>query len=261
MSEPGTRSRSNVVKLALPKGSLQGDTARFLASAGYRMEGYDESSRGYRPLVIGEPIEAKVMRPQEIPFYVAEGMYDAGITGLDWMLEAQGYRNVETVDLRYGRVDIVFAVHESLTDVNSAMDLVVGRGGHVRIATEYLNLTEQMVLRLTGDEPTVITPWRSSSRHRRSPVTILLSFGATEGKPPEDADAIVENTATGRTLAENGLRVVDYVLRNSTARLVVSRRALADEAKRVTLERLTKLCADGAGGIGGTNRTDLSAHV
>jgi len=261
MSSSEVPSRPNVVKLALPKGSLQRDTAEFLTRAGYRVQGYDESSRGYRPTVIGESIETKVLRPQEIPLYVAEGMYDAGISGLDWLLETQSYRNMETVDLQYGRVDVVLAVHESLRDVQSAADLLARKDIDIRIATEYLNLTEQMVIQMTGEEPTVITPWRSSSRHRQSSVMILLSFGATEGKPPEDAEAIVDNSASGRTLAENRLRVVHYVLRNSTARLIVSRHALADRSKQPVLERLLERCAEAAGGAEARRRTGLSSHV
>ena len=262
MSSSKVTSPPNVVKLALPKGSLQRDTAEFFARAGYRVQGYDDSSRGYRPTVLGESIETKVLRPQEIPMYVAEGVYDAGISGLDWLLETQSYRDVETVDLRYGRVDIVLAVHESLQDVKSAEDLLSlarTRSG-IRIATEYLNLTEQMVLQVTGDDPTVVTPWRSSSKHRESPVTIFLSFGATEGKPPEDADAIVDNTATGKTLAENGLRIVHYLLRDSTARLIISRRALADKRKHPLLELLQERFRE-TSGASKARRPGLALHV
>ena len=103
----------DTIRLALPKGSLQKDTTRFLAGGGIVAEGY-EDGRDYRPKVDIPWLEVKVLRPQEIPMYVSQGYYDAGITGLDWILETRSGDEAEVMlDCNYGRVDIVTAVPDS----------------------------------------------------------------------------------------------------------------------------------------------------
>src|SRR2546421_8514738 len=112
------------VKLAVPKGSLQKATAAFFARAGLPLEDYGESTRGYRPRIAIEGVEVKVLRPQEIPILLSRGYYDLGISGMDWYLESRVASNVEDlVDLGFGKVDIVLAVPEVWSDVNSAEGL------------------------------------------------------------------------------------------------------------------------------------------
>ena len=99
------------VKLAIPKGSLEKKMLAFFERAGLGVQGYADGSRGYRPQGDEPNIAAKVLRPQEIPYMLAAGFYDIGISGLDWYIESQCASNVsELLDLGVGRVDIVLAV-------------------------------------------------------------------------------------------------------------------------------------------------------
>lgn len=249
-----------VIRLALPKGSLQKDTTQFLAGGGIVAEGYEEG-RDYRPKVDIPWLHVKVLRPQEIPLYVSQGYYDAGITGLDWILETRSSDEAEVLlDCNYGRVDIVTAVPDSWDHVNSFEDLM-DLPGEVRISTEYINLTQDAVLRATGVEPTVLTPWYSVRRHRYSNVVLILSFGATEGKPPEDAEAIVDNTATGSTLRANNLKIIGNVLTGSTARLLANRGSLHDPAKAELLDELAAMLQQSTTLPGGDSTVGLITHV
>lgn len=237
MSQP-----NRPVKLALPKGSLQKTTAEFLARAGLVVEDYHEKSRSYRPPSRMSGVEVKVLRPQEIPLLVSRGYYDLGISGMDWYLESGVESNVETlVDLGFGAVDIVLAVPDSWTEVSSPQDLFKkfhSSAGKLRIWTEYLNLADRFIYQYEGTEPTVISPYRGIQRERHSGIEIFHSFGATESKPPEDGEAIIDNTATGKTLQENHLKIIHQVLRGSTAQLLANRRSLLDPAKQDRIDTL-----------------------
>lgn len=193
--------------------------------------------------------------------YVSQGYYDAGITGLDWILETRSGDEAEVMlDCNYGRVDIVTAVPDSWEHVNSFDDLM-NLPDEVRISTEYINLTQDAVLRTTGVEPTVLTPWYSVRRHRYSNVVLILSFGATEGKPPEDAEAVVDNTATGSTLRANHLKIIGHVLSGSTARLVANRGSLHDPAKAELLDQLAAMLEQSAALPAGEASASLGTHL
>ncbi len=242
------------VRFAIPKGSLEKTTAAFLDRANMRPEGYADGSRSYRPHLDIPGLTVKVLRPQEIPYMIAAGFYDMGISGRDWYLESECAPNVEDlVDLGFGRVDIILAVPEAWEDVNSTDDLfrkfVNSTGTHpLRIWTEYLNLTETLVRRYTDLEPSLYSPYSRLHVERRtsSPVAIFHSFGATESKPPEDGDAIVDNTETGRTLRANGLKIIDKVLPNSTARLMANRRSLRNHDKLGIIQQVREALAGAA---------------
>ena len=112
------------VRFAIPKGSLEKTTAAFLDRANMRPAGYADGSRSYRPHLDIPGLTVKVLRPQEIPYMIAAGFYDMGISGRDWYLESECAPNVDDlVDLGFGRVDIVLAVPEAWKDVNSTDDL------------------------------------------------------------------------------------------------------------------------------------------
>ena len=170
-----------------------------------------------------------------------------GISGIDWYQESECESNVEDVlDLGFGRVDIVLAVPDKWEDVQSTTDLfhkfVDSTGTHpLRIWTEYLNLTASLIRQHTDLEPSLYSPYARLHVERRSssPVAIFHSFGATESKPPEDGDAIVDNTETGRTLRANGLKIIEKVLPNSTARLLVNRRSLRNHDKQSIIREVT----------------------
>jgi ATP phosphoribosyltransferase len=242
------------LRLALPKGSLEKKTRAFLEAAGIDPKGYGEGSRSYRPDLGIDGISVKILRPQEIPYMIAAGFYDMGLSGLDWYLETACQPNVEDIlDLGFGRVDIVLAVPEEWEDVNSSKDLFQKFADStgtrpLRIWTEYLNLTESLVRQHTDLEPSLYTPYQRLHVERRSssPVAIFHSFGATESKPPDDGDAIVDNTETGSTLRANGLKIIERVLPDSTARLLVNRRSLRHREKRPLIEKVRDAFAVGA---------------
>jgi ATP phosphoribosyltransferase len=225
----------NKVKFAIPKGSLEKATFEILEQAGYKISGHE---RTYRPSLNDPGIELKILRPQEIPFFVSEGLQDAGITGLDWIRETGA--NVDVLlNLEYGWGRLVVAVPKPWTKINSLSDLLekfLKEGKDLRISTEYLNAVAEHVKANTvygrffkDSEPLVVTPWWR--RGVNSKVSILLSFGATEAKPPEDADAIVDFSETGATLEQNDLKPIETIM-ETTAVFIANKKALADPRKK-----------------------------
>jgi ATP phosphoribosyltransferase len=202
------------LKLGLPKGSLQEPTFALFEKAGYS---FKISSRSYQPLVNDEEIEPTLLRPQEIPAYVAQGVIDAGLTGADWIADT-GADVREICELRYSKltnnpIRVVLAVHQD-SAIQSVQDLAGGR-----IATEYVRLTERY-LKKHGVQ-----------------ASVEFSWGACEVKVPTLVDAIVVNTETGSSLRAHNLRIVDTLL-TSTTRLVCSHEAWNDPEKRQKLEAL-----------------------
>lgn len=163
-------------------------------------------------------------------------MQDIGITGSDWIKET-GAEVEKLQDLEYGRVRIVAAIPKSMPydSVNSLLEGLWSQGRPVRIATEYLNIASQYVRsvpeyhkRFGSQEPLIVTPWwRKGENHQAA---IYLSFGATEAKPPEDADLIIEVTETGTSLEQNELKQIGTIMQ-STAQLIANKKALADPWK------------------------------
>ncbi len=213
---------SRILKLGLPKGSLQDATVQLFARAGFNIY---VSSRSYYPVVDDEEIECLLIRAQEMARYVADGVIDAGLTGLDWIAEhaaATGRNNLTPVaDLVYakqsfGRVKWVLAVPEG-SPFQKPGDLA-GK----TIATELVRATEAYFKRLGV------------------PVNVEFSWGATEVKPPVLADAIVEVTETGSSLRANRLRVIDTVLESNT-QLIAGPHALEDPWKRTKIDNIALL--------------------
>ncbi|MEM3526388.1 MAG: ATP phosphoribosyltransferase, partial [Candidatus Jordarchaeaceae archaeon] len=203
------------LKFVIPKGSLQEDTQKLLQQAGYSIKA---AERSYRPWINDPEISLKLLRPQEIPTLIQEGAHELGITGMDWIDETGA--DVQLLSkLDYGKVSIVLAVPNSWETIESLSDLIrrfKDEGKTIRIATEYINITARHVMQ--NDEyqkhygnktPEVITPWYRYGEN--SNVKIILSFGATEAKPPEDADAIVDNTETGTTIKRNELKIIEVL--------------------------------------------------
>lgn len=237
------------IRLALPKGRLQKATSEFFARAGIPLANYEEGNKTYRAQIGVEGVEVKLFKPQEIPILVARGDYDLGVSGLDWYFESRVDRNVEDlVDLGFGRVDIVLAVPdipgwENVVSAANLFDKFRGATGKnpLRIWTEYLNLTDELVYKYEGTEPSIISPY-PVRRERHSGIAIFHSFGATESKPPEDGDAIIDNTETGSTLRANNLKIIHKVLPNSTAQLLANRRSLLDPDKEERIELIRSAC-------------------
>ena len=223
------------VRFALPKGHLAEATFQTLERAGYVISGEEYT---YRPTLNDPQIELKILRPQEIPIFVSEGLQDLGITGLDWLRETGA--DVEVLlNLEYSQVKLVMAVPKPWIEVNSLSDLLEEfsrKQKPLRISTEYLNLSAEYLKsnpvyrKLYGDaEPLVITPWWKKGKNEN--VALFLSFGATEAKPPENADAIVDVTERGTTLEQNDLKIIETLM-ESTAVLISNRKALKDPSKK-----------------------------
>lgn len=223
------------VKFAIPKGSLEKNTFNILRKAGYQVSG---ENRTYRPSINDVEIELKILRPQEIPVLVAEGTYDIGISGKDWVQEMGAGVEI-LLPLAYGKIKIVTAISKDWTDVDSFSSLFRrfwDQKKSVRISTEYLNIASRFVManeeykkRFGDSEPLLVTPWLR--RGTNPNVTIILSFGATEAKPPENAEAIIDVSETGTTLEQNNLKIIETV-QESEAVLIANRDALENPEKK-----------------------------
>jgi len=202
------------IRLGIPKGSLQDATIALFAAAGFKIYA---SGRSYFPSTDDPELECMLIRAQEMARYVEHGAIDAGLTGLDWVVESG--RKVETVcDLIYakqsrGKVRWVLAVPED-SPVQRAEDLA----GKI-IATELVEVTKQYFA------------------SRNVPVQVEFSWGATEIKPPILADAIVEITETGSSLRANRLRIVENVLESNT-QVIANKSAYADPWKRQKIDNI-----------------------
>ena len=222
------------LRLGLPKGSLQQSTFDLLARAGYQCA---VSSRSYYPTIDDPEIELVLMRAQEIPRYVAAGALDAGLSGLDWIVETDA-DVVQVCDLVYSKASRraarwVVAVAED-SQIKSPEDLE-GK----RIATEVVNVTKKYL----------------AGKGVRAEVE--FSWGATEVKVPDMVDAIVELTETGSSLAANDLRILDTVLETNT-KLVANRDSWADAWKREKIETLAMLLQ---GALLGAQKVGLKMNV
>lgn len=234
------------LKVTIPKGSLQDDITSLFERAGLKLR--FSSSRDYRPSINDSELQIKLLRPQEIPNYlIGEDEFDLGISGKDWVKETNA--DVETVlDLETGGVRIVLAVPDEWEKINSLEDILTKYHKEdklLRISTEYLTLSldylknNETYKELYGDkEPTVITPWRTWGENEK--VKIFLSFGATEAKPPDEVDIIIDNTQTGSTLRANNLKII-HVIDTSTALLIANKHALKDDWKREKIKDLKVL--------------------
>lgn len=209
-----------MLRLVLPKGSLESATLDLFEAADLRVR--RRSDVDYRASIDDDRIaDVRILRPQEIPQYVAEGLFDIGVTGRDWIEENQA-KVVSLGTLEYSKnsdqpVRVVLAV-EASSPANTTEDLKDG----VRVSTEYPRLTGRFLA------------------DRGIDARVLLSYGATEAKVPEIADAVVEITETGRALRAAGLRVIDTVLLSYTE-LIANPISYADEEKRYAMGQLLSL--------------------
>jgi ATP phosphoribosyltransferase len=223
------------VKFAIPAGSLAKATFEILQRSGYKVSGQE---RTYRPTINDPKIELKILRPQEIPVFVSEGLEDVGITGQDWIRETRV--DVEVLqNLDYGKIKLVVAIPKALGTSNSishVMDSLWSKGKNVRVSTEYLNIAAEYLKNnqayqknFGALEPLVVTPWWRRGENPRAKV--FLSFGATEAKPPENADFIIDVTETGSTIEQNNLKIIETIM-ESSAVLIANKKALDDPQKK-----------------------------
>ena len=203
---------TDLLRIGLPKGRMERAVFELLADGGVQVT---PTARGYRPHVRFECAEAKVLKPQNIVEMLMLGSRDVGFAGADWIAELSA-DVIEVIDTGLDPVEVVVAAPGTL--------LVDGRlpERHLVVASEYERLTRG---------------WISE---RALDAECVRSYGATEVFPPEDADVIVDCSATGATLRANGLVIVDTLLRSST-RLYASPTAWAQPGKRRRIEDLALL--------------------
>ncbi len=223
-----------LVKFAVPKGSIEEATLKVLEKSWTRVI---RRERTYRVMLDDPEISVKMLRPQEIPNLVSDGLYDVGITGKDWVQETKS--DVEVLlDLEYGKIKLVIAIPDSY-NFKSLDDMIISyakKKKTLRISSEYLTTASKFIMqcksykKLYGSkQPMIVTPWLRLGSNKN--VQIFLSFGATEAKPPEDVDAIMDVTETGTTLTQNQLKIIDTVM-ESTAVLIANKESLKDKSKR-----------------------------
>jgi ATP phosphoribosyltransferase len=199
------------LRILIPKGRIFDNVSRLFSEAGFPIA---LSDRTYRPALGVDWLDAKIMKPQNVGELLELGSHDAGFTGIDWIRES-GADVHEVLDLGFDKVRIVAAVPQDYDEVKLHSKKLV-------VATEYVNLAEQ---------------WLKSSGYQ---YRILRTYGATEVFPPDDADMIIDNTSSGQTLKDNGLKIIATLL-ESSSRFVASKDALANAEKKRRIDELAML--------------------
>lgn len=210
-------NKKNLLKLGLPKGSLQEATLRLFRKAGYHIS---VSSRSYYPVFDDIEIQSMLIRAQEMARYVEDGHLDCGLTGFDWIQE-QNADVVEVAELQYGKEGFRPVRWVIAVPVDSKIKSIKDLQGK-RVATELVGFTKRYL----------------KSKGVTSQVD--FSWGATEVKPPYLADAIVELTETGASLRANNLRIVETIIESST-RFIANKKVWQDKWKRQKMENIALL--------------------
>jgi len=206
------QSDDNTIKLAIPKGRMYEGVSKLMGDAGIRIR---TSSRDYRPTLSLPGYDVKILKPRAVIEMLNMGARDLGFAGEDWVREDDADL-VELLDTGLDRVRLVAAIPE-----RSNENELLNRENAI-VASEYVNLTQR---------------WIESKGYS---ARLIRSYGATEVLPPEDADCIIDNTATGATLEANNLRIIDELM-VSTTRLYASKNAMENPIKREQIERFTLL--------------------
>jgi len=222
------------IKLGIPKGSLQESTIELFRKAGFSIK---VNERSYKPSIDDEEIECLLIRAQEIPKYVEEGVLDAGLSGKDWIMETES--DIEEVaDLfcpipNFGKVRLVIAIPEN-SNIKTVKDLE-GK----RIATELVNVTKSFL------------------KKNKVNADVEFSWGATEVKVPEMVDAISELTETGYSLKANKLRILDTIF-ESTPRFIANKKSMSDSWKNQKIKEVSLLLN---GALAATSKVGLKMNI
>jgi ATP phosphoribosyltransferase len=213
------QSAEDTVWLALPDGHQQLPTLHLLARAGIQISDYSSPAASRRPATNLAGVRIKVIRPQDMPSQVANGNFDLAITGRDWLMEHlyqfPSSPVTELLDLKFGKVKIVAVVSKRLAveDIYDLKQLNSERLVPSRVASEYVNIADKYARD------------NHLGRYR-----VVPTWGASEGFLPEDADLLIENTQTGRTLSWHNLKIIDKLF-ESTACLIGSTVAISGRSK------------------------------
>jgi ATP phosphoribosyltransferase len=223
-----TKTRDeNIVRLALPDGHQQEHTLRLLSKAGITIKDYPSPRGNRRPTTTLEGVAIKVIRPQDMPLQVANGNFDLAIGGRDWLREHldqfPSSPVKELVDLRLGGVKIVAVVSQnlSISDVSGLRESNARQTVPLRVASEYINIADRY------------------ARDNHLAYRIIPTWGASEAFLPEDADLLIENTQTGRTIARHNLKIIDTIF-ESSACLIGSSQQIKSEARKKKVNSIIK---------------------
>jgi ATP phosphoribosyltransferase len=222
------KTKEGVIRLALPDGHQQQQTAELLQKAGIKIEDYPSENGNRRPEIGMEGVTVKVIRPQDMPLQVANGNFDLAITGRDWLADhlAQFPSSParELLDLKLRKVRLVAVVHQDIpvNDTDGLRQYIAGRDETFRLASEYVNIADKY-----------------ARDNHLGHYSVIPTWGATEAFLPEDADLLIENTETGRTIARHNLKIIDTLF-ESTACLIGNKSAVADAEKSGRISALVK---------------------
>ena len=216
----------DVVWFALPDGHQQEHTLRLLDKAGIQINDYLSGNR--RPTTTMSGVAIKVIRPQDMPLQVANGNFDLAITGRDWLMEHlyqfPSSPVTELVDLKLGSVKIVAVVSKdlSISDVSGLREFNAKGAVPLRVASEYVNMADKY-----------------ARDNHLGLYRVIPTWGASEAFLPEDADLLIENTQTGRTIARHNLKIID-TLSESTACLIGNTNGAPSPGKQERINSIIK---------------------
>ena len=217
------------VNLALPDGHQQAPTAQFLRRAGLALQGYSEEVVNRRPSADLDWLGIKVIRPQDMPLQVANRNFDLAITGEDWLREHLCRFPSSPVKklfaLGFGTVKIVAAVNQEMpvNNIDELRSLVQSRKfASLKVASEYINIADKYL-----------------RDNHISPYKLIPTWGASEAFLPEDADMLIDNTQTGKTLKQHKLKIIDVLFRSSAC-IIANKDSLVSSDKKEKMEFLTQ---------------------
>jgi ATP phosphoribosyltransferase len=231
-SYPYEETDGNMVRLALPDGHQQPPTIDLLNRSGLGLVDYTSDTGNRRPRVKLDGVSAKVIRPQDMPLQVANGNFDLAITGRDWLSEHlyqfPSSPVKELLDLKFGRVRLVAVVSQELAvdDTGGLRRYIAESGQPLRVASEYVNIADKYAR-------------DNHLGHYR----VIPTWGATEAFLPEDADVLIENTETGRTIARHNLKIIDTLF-ESSACLIGNAGSMADNTRYQRIKSIIEKLRD-----------------
>jgi len=220
---------SDIVYLALPDGHQQLPTIQLLNKAGIQVQDYPSAGENRRPTTNLTGVAIKVIRPQDMPLQVANGNFDLAITGRDWLNEHlyqfPSSPVIELLDLKQGRVKIVAVVSKDLSvaDADDLRQFSAERSVPLRVASEYVNIADKY-----------------ARDNHLGMYQVVPTWGASEAFLPEDADLLIENTQTGRTIARHNLKIIDTLF-VSTACLIGRKNSVVSPTKSERIKRIIEM--------------------
>jgi len=224
--------QSRELRLALPDGHQKTPAVELLERAGLDVPGYAGKTSERRLLPALEWLAVKVIRPQDMPLQVASGHFDVAVTGQDWLREHlcafPSSPVVELVDLGFGKVRVVAALSEDVpANTTEELRAFVARGGFrpLRVASEYTNIADRYL-----------------RDNHIGAYKVVPTWGASEAFLPDDADLLVDNTQTGKTLVDNHLKIIEVILRSSAC-LIANAESLKAPSKKARIDHLCALLA------------------